>query len=142
MYRSMSVVSKPSSWQRASASAKQASTSSPKGLPGSGSASTLRLRTSRWSAATIWGRSAATASFSFLSIRSTPFVIHFTACIIERLPPLHKPPVPRKNAPSYFIRSIRERLISLLALLVTVAKAAFDAGWKISHEKSDKNKED
>ena len=31
---------------------------------------------------------------------------------------------------------------SLLALLVTVAKAAFDAGWKISHEKSDKNKED
>lgn len=33
-------------------------------------------------------------------------------------------------------------VISLLALLVTVAKAAFDAGWKISHEKSDKNKED
>ena len=29
-------------------------------------------------------------------------------------------------------------VISLLALLVTVAKAAFDAGWKISHEKSDK----
>jgi hypothetical protein len=55
------------------------------------------------------------------------------------LPPLHKPPVPRKNAPAYFIRSIRERSISLL---VTVAKAAFDAGWKISHEKSDKNKED
>ena len=27
-------------------------------------------------------------------------------------------------------------VISLLALLVTVAKAAFDAGWKISHEKS------
>jgi hypothetical protein len=69
-------------------------------------------------------------------------VIHFTACIIERLPPLHKPPVPRKSAPAYFIRSIRERSISLLALLVTVAKAAFDAGWKISHEKSDKNKED
>ena len=33
-------------------------------------------------------------------------------------------------------------VISLLALLVTVAKAAFDAGWKISHEKSDKNEED
>ena len=33
-------------------------------------------------------------------------------------------------------------VISLLALLVTVAKAAFDAGWKISHEKSGKNKED
>ena len=33
-------------------------------------------------------------------------------------------------------------VISLLALLVTVAKASFDAGWKISHEKSDKNKED
>lgn len=31
-------------------------------------------------------------------------------------------------------------VISLLALLVTVAKAAFDAGWKISHEKSDKTK--
>ena len=30
-------------------------------------------------------------------------MIHFTACIIERLPPLHKPPVPRKNAPAYFI---------------------------------------
>ena len=32
--------------------------------------------------------------------------------------------------------------ISLLALLVTVAKAAFDACCKISHEKSDKYKED
>ena len=30
-------------------------------------------------------------------------MIHFTACIIERLPPLHKPPVPRKSAPAYFI---------------------------------------
>lgn len=30
-------------------------------------------------------------------------MIHFTACIIERLLPLHKPPVPRKNAPAYFI---------------------------------------
>ena len=39
-------------------------------------------------------------------------------------------------------RSLCSVVISLLALLVTVAKAAFDAGWKISHEKSDKNKED
>ena len=28
--------------------------------------------------------------------------------------------------------------IALLSLLVSVAKAAFDAGWKISHEKNDK----
>ena len=33
-------------------------------------------------------------------------------------------------------------LTVVISLLVTVAKAAFDAGWKISHEKSDKNKED
>ena len=33
-------------------------------------------------------------------------------------------------------------VISLLSLLVTVAKAAFDAGWKISHEKSDTKKID
>ena len=32
--------------------------------------------------------------------------------------------------------------ISLLTLLVNVAKAAFDAGWKISHEKDDKSKKD
>ena len=38
--------------------------------------------------------------------------------------------------------SLTEVCALLLALLVTVAKAAFDAGWKISHEKSDKNKED
>ena len=30
--------------------------------------------------------------------------------------------------------------IALLSLLVSVAKAAFDAGWKISHEKNDKSK--
>lgn len=30
--------------------------------------------------------------------------------------------------------------IALLSLLVSVAKAAFDAGWKISHEKNDKKK--
>lgn len=29
--------------------------------------------------------------------------------------------------------------IALLSLLVSVAKAAFDAGWKISHEKNDKS---
>ena len=32
--------------------------------------------------------------------------------------------------------------IALLSLLVSVAKAAFDAGWKISHEKNDKSKKD
>ena len=32
--------------------------------------------------------------------------------------------------------------ISLLTLLVHVAKAAFDADWKISHEKDDKSKKD
>ena len=32
--------------------------------------------------------------------------------------------------------------ISLLMLLVTVAKAAFDAGWKISNKEHDKSKKD
>ena len=32
--------------------------------------------------------------------------------------------------------------IALLSLVVSVAKAAFDAGWKISHEKNDKSKKD
>ena len=31
-------------------------------------------------------------------------------------------------------------VIGLLTLLVTVAKASFDAGWKISHDHDDKNK--
>ena len=29
-------------------------------------------------------------------------------------------------------------VIGLLTLLVTVAKASFDAGWKISHDRDDK----
>ena len=33
-------------------------------------------------------------------------------------------------------------VIGLLTLLVTVAKASFDAGWKISHDHDDKNKKD
>ena len=33
-------------------------------------------------------------------------------------------------------------MISLLALMVTVAKAAFDVGWKISNKENDKNKKD
>ena len=33
-------------------------------------------------------------------------------------------------------------VIGLLTLLVTVAKASFDAGWKISHDRDDKNKKD
>ena len=32
--------------------------------------------------------------------------------------------------------------IGLLTLMVTVAKAAFDVGWKISHEHDEKNKKD
>ena len=33
-------------------------------------------------------------------------------------------------------------IIGLLTLMVTVAKAAFDAGWKISNKEHDKNKKD
>ena len=33
-------------------------------------------------------------------------------------------------------------VIGLLTLLVTVAKASFDAGWKISHDRDDKNKKE
>ena len=33
-------------------------------------------------------------------------------------------------------------IIGLLMLMVNVAKAAFDAGWKISNKEHDKNKKD
>jgi len=33
-------------------------------------------------------------------------------------------------------------IIGLLTLMVNVAKAAFDAGWKISNKEHDKNKKD
>lgn len=33
-------------------------------------------------------------------------------------------------------------VIGLLTLLVTVAKASFDAGWKISHEHDTRDKKD
>ena len=33
-------------------------------------------------------------------------------------------------------------IIGLLTLMVTVAKAAFDAGWKISNKEHDKSKKD
>ena len=33
-------------------------------------------------------------------------------------------------------------IIGLLTMMVNVAKAAFDAGWKISNKEHDKNKKD
>jgi len=43
-----------------------------------------------------------------------------------------------------FSRSLRVLtvIIGLLTLMVNVAKAAFDAGWKISNKEHDKNKKD